>query len=96
MSDKRIAKIYYDAHLFLTQTGELYGYTIQNDGKPHCNKLSVQEKIAFWNGHGVYEKANLTVWEPVSNISGLGQSVEANMCGIKAAELKYFARNIGY
>ena len=25
MSDKKIAKIYYDAHVFLTKTGELYG-----------------------------------------------------------------------
>ena len=27
MSDKKIAKIYYDARVFLTKTGELYGYT---------------------------------------------------------------------
>ena len=37
MSDKKIAKIYYDAHVFLTKTGELYGYTIQSNGKPRCD-----------------------------------------------------------
>lgn len=42
MSDKKIAKIYYDARVFLTKTGELYGYTIQSNGKPRCDRLSAQ------------------------------------------------------
>lgn len=50
MSDKKIAKIYYDARVFLTKTGELYGYTIQSNGKPRCDRLSAQQKIAFWEG----------------------------------------------
>ena len=56
MSDKKIAKIYYDARVFLTKTGELYGYTIQSNGKPRCDRLSAQQKIAFWEGRRVYEE----------------------------------------
>ena len=34
MSDKKIAKIYYDARVFLTKTGELYGYTFKATENP--------------------------------------------------------------
>lgn len=64
MSDKKIAKIYYDAHVFLTKTGELYGYTIQSNGKPRCDRLSAQQKIAFWEGRRVYEEPKSYRLEP--------------------------------
>lgn len=68
MSDKKIAKIYYDSHVFLTQTGELYGYVIGNDGKPRCGKLNAQQKIAFWRDRAFsYEESELVAWCPVSN-----------------------------
>ncbi len=76
MSDKKIAKIYYDAQVFLTKTGELYGYTIQSNGKPRCDKLSAQQKIAFWEGRHVYDERKLTVWSPVANVSGPMQCAE--------------------
>lgn len=68
MSNKKIAKIYYDSHVFLTQTGDLYGYVIGNDGKPRCGKLNAQQKIAFWRKRAFsYEKPELVAWCPVSN-----------------------------
>lgn len=68
MSDKKIAKIYYDAHVFLTQSGELYGYVMDRDGKPRCEKLSAQQKIAFWKSRAFNnEKTELVAWFPVGN-----------------------------
>ena len=84
MSDKKIAKIYYDARVFLTKTGELYGYTIQSNGKPRCDRLSAQQKIAFWEGRRVYEERSLTAWSPVANAAG----------PLQRAEIKYM-RNQG-
>lgn len=79
-----IAKIYYDARVFLTKTGELYGYTIQSNGKPRCDRLSAQQKIAFWEGRRVYEERSLTAWSPVANAAG----------PMQCAEIKYM-RNQG-
>lgn len=71
MSEKRIAKIYYDAHVLLTKKGELYGYVIQDNGKPRCNKLTAQEKIAFWERRTVKSESEMTVWNPVSNVGAI-------------------------
>lgn len=70
MKDKKIARIYYDAQVFLTKTGELYGYVILNDGRPRCDKLTAQQKIAFWKSRGINHSENLVPWQPVSDLSG--------------------------
>ncbi len=76
MSDKKIAKIYYESHVFLTQTGELYGYVIGNDGKPKCGKLNAQQKIAFWRERtSYYDKQTFISWHPVANNCEMGMEV---------------------
>lgn len=70
MSEKRIAKIYFEANVFLTTQGELYGYQLIGD-RVKCKKLNASQKIAFWEGQNIYHNAPSVHWVPVS--SGISQ-----------------------
>lgn len=72
-AEKRIAKIYFEANVFLTTKGELYGYTLSK-GKPHCDRLTARQKIAFWEGHSIFEEAHLTNWNPVASSSAISNA----------------------
>lgn len=65
MIEKRIAKIYFEANIFLTTNGELYGYK-RIGGKVKCKKLDAGQKIAFWEGQNVNHENFPVKWVPVS------------------------------
>lgn len=65
MIEKRIAKIYFEASVFLTTNGELYGYK-RIGGKVKCKKLNADQKIAFWQGQNVNHENLPVKWAPVS------------------------------
>lgn len=70
MSEKRIAKIYFEANVFLTTQGELYGFQ-QVGEKVKCKKLNASQKIAFWERQNVHHNAPSVHWVPVS--AGISQ-----------------------